>query len=473
MRLECVDISLFLNFEVLRMSSRTDTSNQPRIRLTQEILENFLGGVFKGNISALAREKGLPYTLVYNLICGRIRSLSLKDYRILFGKEPPPQDPERVNGDYFRGMVRLWLFLNEDISQADLYRELYPNKKTSYVDYRIFYGEVKTVEAGVEQIMEQKFLDHGFERAEIKKWVEEYELIEDRERILYEEIKPLLDYLKGRLSVNPSHILNQWYNRYESGELRTVPKKIYNRALELRNRAEKALKSGLRGETERLKEEIQGKKNGLELFSEVEEVLDFLKKYGGRSPKEYLGRSISHYKKSRLKRIASWRAKRIRDDCRLLVENRPDLTLSSIPKSCLKKRGYDFLRFMRLYAIKRLKEDETGRHEKEILTPNSFDRDAYNSEKHGFTRMDHASVVLSMGKTAFDLMVSAHSDLFRTIGKYDDKTRKWYLPNLYLKELPTKQGFSLIKNRYTSLSKEQETEKEIHFKTNPPYYEYS
>jgi hypothetical protein len=422
--------------------------------VTQEILDIFLDKVFRGNISALAREKGLPYTLVYNLMCGRIRSLSFKDYRILFGDDPPPQDPERVKGDYFRGMVRLWLFLNEDISQADLYRELYPTKKTSYVDYRIFHGEVKSVEAGVERIMEKKFLDQGFKRSEIKKWIEEHDLMADEERILYEEIKPLLDYLKGHLGINPTQILNQWYNRYESGELRTVPKKIYNRALELRNRAEKALKSGLRGETERLKEEIRGKKNGLELFSEVEEELHFLKRYGGRSPKEYLGRSISHYKGSRLKRIASWRAQRIRDDCRLLVENRPDLRLSSIPKSCLKERGHDLIRFMRSYAMRRLKEDEAGRHEKETLTPNSFVRDAYDSEKHGFTRIDHAAVVLGMGKMAFDLMVSAHSDLFRTIGIYDDKTRKWYLPNLYLKELMMKQGFSLIKNRYTSMSEE-------------------
>ncbi len=445
---------LCLEFEVLRMFLRSNTSNQPRIRLTQEIRDNFLDNVFKGNISALAREKGLPYTLVYNLVCGRIRSLSFRDYRILFGEEPPPQDSERVNGDYFRGMVRLWLFLNEDISQADLYRELYPAKKTGYVDYRIFHGGVKSIEGGVEKIMEQKFLSHGFERSEVRKWVEELDSIDDRERVLYEEIKPLLDYLKGHLGVNPTQILNQWYNRYESGELRTVPKKIYKRALEFRNRAEKALKSGLRGETERLKEEILGKKNGLDLFSEVEEELYFLKRYGGKSPKEYLGRSISHYRESRLKRIASWRAQKIRDDCHLLVEKRPDLRLSIIPKSCLKKRWHLLLRLLKSYALSRLKEDEAGRHEKEILTPNSFVRDAYDSEKHGFTPIDQAGDLLGMGNVAFDLMVSAHSGLFRTIGVYDDKTRKWYLPNLYLEELMRKQGFSLIKNRYTSMSRE-------------------
>ena len=108
---------------------------------------------------------------------------------------------------------------------------------------------------------------------------------------------------------------------------------------------------------------------------------------------------------------------------------------------------------MQSYAIKRMKEDETGRYEKDILTPNSFVRDAYDSEKYGFTRIDHASVVLGMGKMAFDLMVSAHSELFRTIGIYDDNSKKWYLPNLYLKELTMKQGFSLIKKRYTSLSR--------------------
>jgi hypothetical protein len=418
------------------------------------MIESFRGKVFKGSISTLAREKGLPYTLVYNLIYGRIRSLSFKDYRILFGEEPPSQDPERVDGDYFRGMVRLWLFLNEDTSKADLYREVYPNKKTNYVDYRIFHGEVKSVEAGVERIMEQKFLDHGFERPEIKKWVEEYDLIEDKERVLYEEIKPLLDYLKKHLGINPTQILNQWYNRYESGELRTVPKKIYIRALELRYRVENALKSGLKREAERLKEEIQGKKNGLELFSEVEEALYFLKRYGGRSPKEYLGRSLSHYNKSRLKRVASWRAQRIRDDCCLLVEKKPDLRLSSIPKFCLNKKGDALLRVLKWYASRRLNKDEAKRNEKEVLTPNSFDRDAYDSEKHGFTRIDHVPDILGMEKMAFDLMVSSHSDLFRTIGIYDDKTRQWYLPNLYLKEIMMKKGFSLIKDRYVLLSKE-------------------
>ena len=112
------------------------------------------------------------------------------------------------------------------------------------------------------------------------------------------------------------------------------------------------------------------------------------------------------------------------------------------------------MRFFKSYALRRVKEDEAGRSEKEILTPNTFVRDAYESEKYGYTRIDHAAVVLGMGKMAFDLMVSAHSDLFRTIGVYDDKTKKWYLPNLYLKELMMKQGFSLIKHKYTSLLKE-------------------
>ncbi|NIW14105.1 MAG: hypothetical protein GWN31_09285, partial [Candidatus Thorarchaeota archaeon] len=68
----------------------------------------------------------------------------------------------------------------------------------------------------------------------------------EEERVDYEEIKPVLDYLEDTLDVNPSRILKQWSFRYESGELRTVAEKIYAYALELKKRTEEAVSSGSR-----------------------------------------------------------------------------------------------------------------------------------------------------------------------------------------------------------------------------------
>ena len=436
------------------MLSKTETSTKPRIQLTEEILWGFLDGVFNGNVSEFAHEKGLSYTLVYNLIHGRIQSVSAKDFRILFGEDPPEGARKRVDGAYFRGMVGLWLFLNDGISRADLYREFYPSKKPCYVDYRIFQGGVETVETRLERIMEQKFLNQGFERSEIREWIEEYALIEDKERVLYEQIKPLLAYLKRHLGVTPTRILNQWPIRYESGELKTVPKKVYDRALDLKTRTKEAQNSGSRLDIERLREEVCGRRDGLVLFSEVEEELEFLKRYGGKSSKRYLGRSILHYKESRLRRIASWRAQMIRGDCHLLIENMPDLRLLWTPKSYLRNRLDDLLSILESYAIRRLNEGEAEELERNILTPNTYKREAYGSETYGFTRMDQSASILGMGKRAFELMVAAHGDIFRRIGVYDHRNRKWYLPNLFLEELTKKKGFPLIKAKYEHLAKE-------------------
>ncbi len=88
----------------------------------------------------------------------------------------------------------------------------------------------------------------------------------------------MLDYLQRSLEVNPTRILNQWVDRYVSGELGTVSEKIYDRALELKERTERDLRSGSRFKTEKLREEIYGKRDGLTLYSETECELEFLQK---------------------------------------------------------------------------------------------------------------------------------------------------------------------------------------------------
>ena len=102
------------------MHSKVETSHPQRITLTDGIRRNFFDKIFHGTVSELATVKGLSYNLVYNLVHGRIHSLSKSDYRRIFGDEPPYQVPKRVDGAFFRDMVRLWLFLNDDVTESDL-----------------------------------------------------------------------------------------------------------------------------------------------------------------------------------------------------------------------------------------------------------------------------------------------------------------------------------------------------------------
>ena len=75
---------------------------------------------------------------------GRIKSVSTQDYRRIFGDEPPKQEPKRVIGKYFRKMVKLWIFLNNNVAKKDLYIEFNKGRKSlKKIDYRIFCGKVK------------------------------------------------------------------------------------------------------------------------------------------------------------------------------------------------------------------------------------------------------------------------------------------------------------------------------------------
>jgi hypothetical protein len=159
------------------MKKRASMKRQIRIELTGEILKHFLNEVFTGEVSEFSTQKGLPYGLVYNLVHGRIGSISAADYRRIFGEDPPEQEPKRVSGEYFRGMVRLWLFLNPGTAQKDLYREFYTGKRSvKKTDYRIFSGTTRSVETRLERIMERKFLDQGLSPDEIRSWIRELEV---------------------------------------------------------------------------------------------------------------------------------------------------------------------------------------------------------------------------------------------------------------------------------------------------------
>jgi hypothetical protein len=188
----------------------------------------------------------------------------------------------------------------------------------------------------------------------------------------------------------------------------------------------------------------------LTLYSEVEEELVFLRKYAKKSPKRYLGRSISVYRKRKLKRIASWRAQKIKDDCNQFIGSRLDLSLHSIPKFYAKIRVGGLLSVLKAHLTSKMIEADHRVYEKNILTPSRYNKEEYDKEEYGYTSMDRAARALGMSKKAFDLLLCQHSDVFKRIGIYDEK---WYLPNLYLREIVEKEGFDLVVAKYESLAK--------------------
>ena len=436
------------------MVSTVKTPNENRIRLTETMLKVFLHDVLHETVSEFAAKTGLSYQLIYNLANGRIHSLSKRDYRIIFGEDPPYQEPERIDGSFFRAMVRLWLYLNDGVTEAQLYKEFHQDKGFARVDYRIFSGEVKTVPARLEKFIERKFTRQGLDRREIRRWILEFDQLRDEERVPYEDIKPFLDYVEYTLGVNPSLILNQWVARYESGELQTVPRKTYEAAVALKGDAEKAFRSGSKYEAERLREKIYGTRKELTLYSGIEEELEFIRKHTGRSPKRYLGRSTSAYRRGKLKRIASWRTERIHVDCRIIVEQTPHLPLRSLPRSVARPHLSGLLGLLKSRVQSQLLQAGPEQFETSILAPLRYSKEEYQTPNNGWTSMEEAPRILGISKKAFDLLVAKNSDLFRRIAVYDEK---WYLPRLYLEEMSEKERFDLMIAKYELLAKDAHT----------------
>jgi hypothetical protein len=82
--------------------------------------------------------------------------------------------------------------------------------------------------------------------------------------------------------------------------------------------------------------------------------------------------------------------------------------------------------------------------EKRILKPRHA-RGEYLRRSQEFIPFERATGELGMLPQAFDLMVARHSDIFRSIGKFD---KRWYLPDAYLKELSMQGAFELVKAKY-------------------------
>jgi hypothetical protein len=432
------------------MDTRAETPRGSRIEITEDRLKVFFEDIFKGDsVSKFSHSKGLPYSLIYNVVHGRIGSLSARDYRIIFGQDPPQEYVARVDGAYFRGMVRLWLFLHRDVTEADLYKEFYPEKGNGKVDYRIFTGKTKTVDARLETLMEAKFRAQGLDRAAIRDWIEELEDMDGGARVDYKKIKPLLGFLEKNLGINPSRMLKQQVSRYESGELETVSKQIYSRALDLKQQAEKALESGSRLKREKLREKIYRSREGYVLFSKLEDILRLLTKYGGKSSKRYLGRAISAYKKEKLRRVAVWRARRIEQDWRRFIRQKPDVPLKELPLEDLKGQLHELLVILKSHLVKRLLQEEEHVYEQAALMPSHPATEKDKTAHADLTRMDEAASVLNMDGRAFDLMVAKHSGLLRKLATHKGQ---WYLPAWYVEELKDRKEFELIRAKYELLA---------------------
>ena len=429
--------------------SRNNKGHIERVVLTDDILEQFYGRIYHHSVPELARRTGLPYTLIYNIVNKRVKSIRPREYRMIFSQDPPAQNVKKVDGAFFRQMVQLWLYLHEETSQKELFRELHGLRHSGKVDYRIFSGRTRTVAPDLEEKMKKMFAADGVDEFTLRQWIVAYRSLNRRDRIAYARIRPILLYLQENLGVHPSSILNQLFDRYESGELKTVSRKVYERALDLKTKTERTSFALRRPVLEKLREQVYGKKTGYTLYSDIEKELAFLQHYAKKKPTSYLGRGTSIYKKEDARRIASWRAEKIKKDCAAFIRNHPQLPLDSLPTSHRLARFRWLMSLLSARTADLLAQGEGLVLEKKILAP-AYDKNEYKNQIHGFTQFDKAPSALGMNKKAFDLMVSSNCEIFREVGRYAER---WYLSDLYLKELPRKPHFDLIFKKYELLAR--------------------
>ncbi|MEJ2723285.1 MAG: hypothetical protein P8175_01320, partial [Deltaproteobacteria bacterium] len=195
---------------------------------------------------------------------------------------------------------------------------------------------------------------------------------------------------------------------------------IYSRALEFKQRVEKALESGSRFEKEKLREEIYRSRQGLILFSELEDILRLLTKYGKKSSKRYLGRAISTYKKGKLNRIAAWRARRIKADWRRFIQQKPDVPLMELPAEDFKAQLLQLLYVLKFRLLNRLIQEGGQGYEQAVLMPSLPATVRDRTARADLTKMDEAATILNMDGKAFDLMVARHSALLRKVRRDAD-----------------------------------------------------
>ncbi|MBR9987267.1 MAG: hypothetical protein KFF68_15295 [Desulfosarcina sp.] len=423
---------------------------KPRIVLANRDLEHLFEIHGTESAAVLARRTGLPYLLIYNLVHRRTMSLSHRHYVSLFGQPAPWQVALKVDGAAFRAMADLWLFLNDGLTRADLYRELNGLARDQKTDHRIFNGKINTVDVRLEHIMRQKFSDAGIDMHLLNQWLDEFDALPHSGWVPYARIRPALIYLSDKLGIHPTSVLNQSVTRYETGILKRVSRSVADRIEALMNKTKNELREDGKQNTEKIKESVVGGKKGYTLYSEIRDELLFLCRTTQRGAKYYLGRSPWTYENGRAKRIANWRARKIWQDCDRFIRQSPVIPLASLPPSRQRVQVRRLIDVMVARTTQLLSDKDGIAFEKRILQP-SHTRIEYNNPYHGFTPFDMASRVLGMKRRAFDLMVARNCEIFRFVGKF---AHRWYLPDLYLQELSKKKDFGLISAKYELMAKD-------------------
>lgn len=422
---------------------------KPRIGLTAKDVNRLFEIYGTQSVAALAKQAGLPYLLVYNIVNRRVLSVSNRHYHMLFKSAAPPQAPLKVDGTAFREMADLWLFLNDGVTRADLYRELFELKPNQKTDHRIFNGKINTVDGKIEHLMRLKFAMVGVDSPLLEQWLGEFEALSHSDWVPYAQVRPALVFLSDKLGVHPTTLLNQSVVRYETGMLKRVSRRVADRIEALKTETEKLLRDDKAQDIEMIKESVVGGKRGYTLFSDIKDELLFLCRHTKRGVKSYLGRSLWTYDNGKAKRVANWRARKILQDCDQLIRRSPTLRLVSLPPSRQRAQTRKLIDVLVARSSQLLSEKDGIDFEKRILRP-SHTRVEYNNPYHGFTPFDMASRVLGMKRRAFDLMVAKNCEIFRSVGKF---AHRWYLPDLYLRELSRKKDFGLISAKYERLAK--------------------
>ncbi len=438
-----------------------------RIPLTDALVARFADKVFNQPAPQLAKRTGLPYLLVYNIVHRRVKTISARHYRILFQEIPSKEGVSKVDGTFFRRMVALWSYLQGSHGKNKLYKELFDDTPEGKIDYRVFSGGIQTVSPEAECRMLAKFEAMGLDRPMVQSWIEEMEGELRIERLPYEKIRPHLMFIQKAIGIHPASLLGQVLGRYERGQLKTVSRAVYERTLALRRQAQKALEDGESLDVQKLREQVYGRKRGYVRYAELVECLRFLKAFAKKGAKRYLGRSEDPYKKGKIKHVAAWRAQRIHAECDACVRQHPELPLSALPRAHRKRQVLPLMAVLVARTAEMLSQAEGLAFERQILMPVRT-REEYKKPIHGFTQFDQASHTLGMKKKAFDLMVARHCEIFRGVGRYD---RRWYLSDLYLKELSAKQYFELISAKYELLAKGAFRQRDRSGKANACFYD--
>jgi hypothetical protein len=284
----------------------------------------------------------------------------------------------------------------------------------------------------------------------IQNWIQELNTQNRGKRVPYREIKPVLQFIQDAVGIHPTRLLKQSVGRYEAGNLNTVSGEVYERVLQIKKEIEQHLDSNQKIHKEKLLDRIYGNRSGFIPFYEIEEKLEFLRKYGGQYPKKYLGRGIRYYQKKRIKRIASWREAGIDKDCREIIQKKPDLRLSSLPEMFLKQEIGRLISVLKKISIQQICRNSDAGFEADILRQVALGRKPYPDPDQVLIRFDDAARYLKMKPKAFDYLVANHSSLFKKIAVR--KENGWYIPDESLATLKKIAGFSLIKGKYDFLA---------------------